>query len=93
MDALTAPRGVVFDLDGTLVDNMPIHAEAFSIFSTRHGLPPLTLEDRARLDGKRNRDIFPARLGLSNRKQGRKGASGGCHDPQLFGGLPSSRGR
>jgi len=57
------PRGVVFDLDGTLVDNMPIHAEAFSIFSGRHGLPPLTLQDRARMDGKRNRDIFPTLLG------------------------------
>ena len=52
-------RGVIFDLDGTLVDNMALHAEAFSIFVTRHGLPPLTQEDRARLDGKRNRDIFP----------------------------------
>jgi len=57
------PRGVVFDLDGTLVDNMSIHAEAFSSFSGRHGLPPLTLEDRARLDGKRNRDIFPILFG------------------------------
>ena len=59
MASLPVPRGAVFDLDGTLVDNMPIHAEAFSIFASRHGLPPLTLEDRARLDGKRNRDIFP----------------------------------
>jgi beta-phosphoglucomutase len=52
-------RGVIFDLDGTLVDNMALHAEAFSIFVARHGLPPLTREDRARFDGKRNRDIFP----------------------------------
>jgi HAD superfamily hydrolase (TIGR01509 family) len=56
---LELPAGVVFDLDGTLVDNMPIHAEAFSIFASRHGLPPLGPADRARLDGKRNRDIFP----------------------------------
>ena len=63
MDVLSAPGGVVFDLDGTLVDNMPLHAEAFSIFASRHGLPPLTLEDRARLDGKRNRDIFPILFG------------------------------
>ena len=33
-------RGVIFDLDGTLVDNMAVHAEAFSIFVARHGLPP-----------------------------------------------------
>jgi HAD superfamily hydrolase (TIGR01509 family) len=54
---------VIFDLDGTLVDNMAVHAEAFAIFVTRHGLPPLTMADRARLDGKRNRDIFPDLFG------------------------------
>jgi HAD superfamily hydrolase (TIGR01509 family) len=56
-------RGVVFDLDGTIVDNMAVHAEAFALFTARHGLPPLTLADRARLDGKRNRDIFPDLFG------------------------------
>jgi beta-phosphoglucomutase-like phosphatase (HAD superfamily) len=35
-------RAVVFDLDGTLVDNMALHAEAFAEFMTRRGLPPLT---------------------------------------------------
>jgi len=53
------PRAVVFDLDGTLVDNIPIHMEAFAQFVTRHGLPPLTEEVRARIDGKRNADVFP----------------------------------
>src|SRR5262249_18181067 len=52
-------RGFVFDLDGTLTANMPLHAEAFARFTERHGLPPFTLEMRARLDGKRNSDIFP----------------------------------
>jgi HAD superfamily hydrolase (TIGR01509 family) len=56
-------RGAIFDLDGTVADNMPIHAEAFAIFVTRHGLPPLTAADRRRLDGKRNRDIFPDLFG------------------------------
>lgn len=53
------PRAVVFDIDGTLVDNMSLHAEAFAAFARRHGLPPLTHEDRARLDGRRNSEIFP----------------------------------
>jgi beta-phosphoglucomutase len=56
-------RGAIFDLDGTIADNMPIHAEAFAIFAARHGLPPLTPADRRRLDGKRNRDIFPDLFG------------------------------
>jgi beta-phosphoglucomutase len=54
-----APRAIIFDIDGTLVDNMALHAEAFSVFAGRHGLPPLTPEDRARLDGRRNSEIFP----------------------------------
>lgn len=56
---LHAPHAVIFDIDGTLVDNMALHAEAFSVFAERHGLPPLTPEDRARLDGRRNSEIFP----------------------------------
>ena len=46
-------------MDGTLLDNMPFHEEAFNTFAARHGLPALTLETRKWMDGKRNRDIFP----------------------------------
>jgi beta-phosphoglucomutase family hydrolase len=53
------PRAVIFDIDGTIVDNMHLHAEAFGVFAERHGLPALTPEDRARLDGRRNSEIFP----------------------------------
>jgi beta-phosphoglucomutase len=52
-------QGFIFDLDGTIVDNMPYHVRAFDTFLDRHGLPHLTHEMRARIDGKRNRDIFP----------------------------------
>ena len=38
---------------------MHLHAEAFALFAERHGLPPLTADDRARLDGRRNSEIFP----------------------------------
>jgi HAD superfamily hydrolase (TIGR01509 family) len=58
-----AARGVVFDLDGTLLDNMALHAEAFAIFVKRHGLGVFDETLRARLDGKRNRDIFPVLFG------------------------------
>ena len=53
------PRGVVFDLDGTLVDNMALHAQAFERFAEAHDLPPLTMDLRRRIDGKRNSEIFP----------------------------------
>jgi len=57
------PRACVFDLDGTLVDNMGIHADAFATFAERHGLPPLSPADRHALDGKRNSEIFPVIFG------------------------------
>ncbi len=54
-----APSAIIFYIDGTIVDNMHLHAEAFGVFAARHGLPPLTTADRARLDGRRNSEIFP----------------------------------
>jgi HAD superfamily hydrolase (TIGR01509 family) len=53
------PRAFVFDLDGTLVDNMSLHAQAFERFAATHDLPPLTMDLRRRIDGKRNSEIFP----------------------------------
>jgi len=53
------PRAVVFDLDGTLVDNMSLHAQAFERFAEAHNLPRLTKDLRRRIDGKRNSEIFP----------------------------------
>lgn len=60
---MTSPHAFIFDLDGTLTDNMRFHMEAFARFVERHGLASLRPEDRARFDGKRNRDIFPALMG------------------------------
>jgi HAD superfamily hydrolase (TIGR01509 family) len=58
-------RAFVFDLDGTLVDNLRIHIEAFGTFLARRGLPPLSAENRRRIDGLRNSDIFPMLFGVS----------------------------
>jgi HAD superfamily hydrolase (TIGR01509 family) len=57
------PRALVFDLDGTLTDNMRLHAEAFAEFMRRRGRPTLSSADRRRLDGKRNSEIFPDLFG------------------------------
>jgi beta-phosphoglucomutase len=57
------PRALIFDLDGTLTANMELHAAAFAGFLAQHGLGALTMELRHRLDGKRNRDIFPILFG------------------------------
>ncbi len=59
MPITARPRAAIFDLDGTVVDNMSLHAEAFAVFAERHGLPALTPADRAKLDGRRNSEIFP----------------------------------
>jgi HAD superfamily hydrolase (TIGR01509 family) len=56
-------RGVVFDLDGTLVDNMELHERAFAVFGERHRLPALDPDTEVRLRGTRNTDIFPALFG------------------------------
>jgi HAD superfamily hydrolase (TIGR01509 family) len=49
----------VFDLDGTLVDNMAWHTQAFDVCLARRGRDPLSMEWRRRIDGKRNSEIFP----------------------------------
>lgn len=57
------PRAVIFDLDGTLVDNMPWHSRAFDAFVARYRLPAMDLAMRQRTDGKRNREILPMLFG------------------------------
>ncbi len=39
------------------------HAEAFDAFVRKHGLPPVTLETRRQIDGKRNSEILPMLFG------------------------------
>ena len=38
---------------------MALHAQAFERFAEAHDLPPLTMDLRRRIDGKRNSEIFP----------------------------------
>lgn len=55
-------KGLLFDVDGTLVDNLAYHFMAFEEYAKREGyelLEPLTLKH----NGMHLKDIFPALLG------------------------------
>jgi HAD superfamily hydrolase (TIGR01509 family) len=53
----------IFDMDGTLTDNMRLHAEAFVLFGRRYQLATPAPEVTAGLSGKRNREILPVLFG------------------------------
>ena len=55
--------GVVFDLDGTLVDNIAFHFEAFRVLASRHGVAPMDEATFQSFNGLKNEDIFPRFLG------------------------------
>lgn len=54
---MSAPRGLIFDCDGTLADTMPLHWEAWSEIARRHGLQ-LSEERFYSLAGVPSRDIL-----------------------------------
>lgn len=57
-------KGAIFDLNGTLVDDLRYHFEAWREFAQRRGL---TLDDAflQSINGLKNEDIFPKILGRS----------------------------
>ncbi|MCE9666906.1 beta-phosphoglucomutase family hydrolase [Myxococcus stipitatus] len=59
----TSPRAAIFDMDGTLVDNMVFHNEAWVALARRLGLS-LTADDfQTRFAGRKNEEILPELLG------------------------------
>ena len=55
-------KGLIFDMDGTLVDNLAYHFKAFEAYVQREGftmLEPLSLK----INGMHSNDIFPMLLG------------------------------
>lgn len=54
-------KGVIFDMDGVLVDNKDIHAEAFAQFLDGYGIE-FDREDLPGFFGHGNEDIFPSLL-------------------------------
>lgn len=50
-------KAAIFDLDGTIVDNVRYHEQAFIQLAKRHGIT-LTEEDFIWMNGRKNKDIF-----------------------------------
>jgi beta-phosphoglucomutase len=58
------PAAAVFDMDGTLVDNMAFHGRAWMTMCERMGVKGLTLHDfERRYAGQKNSEILPQLLG------------------------------
>jgi beta-phosphoglucomutase family hydrolase len=52
------PEAVIFDLDGTLIDNNQYHFEAWKVFFEKIGRPFSMDEYKTKMNGRINRDIF-----------------------------------
>ncbi len=52
------PEAVIFDLDGTLIDNNAYHIEAWKVFYDKIGKPFSKEEYTNNINGRINRDIF-----------------------------------
>lgn len=50
--------GVLFDMDGVLTDNLPLHLEAWKVFAGIHGLTVRPEDFREKLFGRSNPDIL-----------------------------------
>lgn len=59
---MSSELGVIFDMDGVLVDSTRAHFEAFKTFGERHGVP-FTWDFFRQIFGLHNRTIFPMWLG------------------------------
>jgi beta-phosphoglucomutase len=55
-------KGVIFDMDGVLVDTEPFHLEALHLFCREHNLNRSS-DDITSLRGKRNEEVLPALFG------------------------------
>ena len=62
------PAAVIFDLDGTLIDNNSYHIEAWKVFFEKIGRPFSMEEYKTNMNGRINKDIFQYLFGkeLSN---------------------------
>jgi len=52
---------LLFDVDGVIIDSMPLHRESWKIYLERHGIQPGDIDGR--MHGKRNDEIVPDYFG------------------------------
>ncbi|MDR1022945.1 MAG: beta-phosphoglucomutase family hydrolase [Prevotellaceae bacterium] len=57
--------GVIFDMDGTIINNMPYHMRAFRVFNERHSIKMGDEEFLKKTSGKTNDDIMRLLFGSS----------------------------
>lgn len=55
--------GILFDMDGVIVDSLQHHVEAFMIFAEKHGFNFPEQEIREKFFGRRNQDWMPQLFG------------------------------
>ena len=53
--AVASGWALIFDLDGVVIDSMPLHTEAWKIYLERLGIAPVGIEER--MHGRRNDEI------------------------------------
>ena len=63
MTSRPRPLAVLFDLDGTLVDNMPFHVQAWLSMARSLGIALTEERFEREFSGRRNEEILPALLG------------------------------
>ncbi len=51
-------EAVIFDMDGTMVDNMGYHKQAWIAFAKKHGINLSEYDFQHKFSGKKNKDIF-----------------------------------
>ena len=55
-------RGVIFDMDGVLVDNMRVHMRALAEFARRHGIENIDIDKAMSMNGMGSGEFFKAVL-------------------------------
>lgn len=53
----------IFDMDGTMVDNMPYHKKAWQVSCERHGITLSDEDFQEKISGKKNIEIFTILFG------------------------------